>query len=279
MSSGKFFRLRRLFSGIQEKSLIVPMDHGVTVGAIKGIDTAMRTIELVSENGANGIVLHKGLATRCSAHLKNHTSLIVHMSASTTLGKHVSNKVQVCTVDEAVRIGADAVSVHINMGSESEPEQMCKVARVAEECDKKGMPLLVMTYARGEQLDEYCPDHIAHSARVAYELGADLVKCHYTGDRDTFQKVIQACPIPILIAGGEKKGNELRLFEMIHDAILAGASGVSIGRNIFEHDRPDLLTRQICKMIHENMEPQLAYREFTELLKDHSSIHYHISSN
>ncbi|MFJ9818099.1 2-amino-3,7-dideoxy-D-threo-hept-6-ulosonate synthase [Streptomyces sp. NPDC101151] len=266
MSEGKKLRLRRLISD-QGRSLIVPMDHGISVGAVTGLRDIAATVERVSVGGADAVVLHKGLVQTCARRLRASTSLIVHMSASTTLGRHINRKVAVCTVPEAARLGADAVSVHINAGSETEPEQIVDTARIAEECDAWGIPLLAMVYVRGaDPQEEFAPAKVAHAARMAAELGADLVKCHYTGDPRSFDEVVEACPVPVLIAGGAAHGDVGQLFTTVGEALGAGAAGVSIGRNIFEHSDPAMLTRHLAKIIHGGLSPAEAYEEYQDLL-------------
>ncbi|MEU0007150.1 2-amino-3,7-dideoxy-D-threo-hept-6-ulosonate synthase [Streptomyces sp. NPDC006314] len=264
MSEGKKLRLRRLISD-QGRSLVVPMDHGMSDGAGTGLRDIATTVGQVSAGGADAVVLHKGLVQTCAPRLHPSTSLIIHMSASTTLGRHVNRKVAVCTVPEAARLGADAVSVHINAGSETEPEQIVDTARIAAECDAWGIPLMAMVYVRGSNpQDEFDPAKVGHAARMAAELGADLVKCHYTGDPKSFAEVVEACPAPVLIAGGAAYGDVARLFTTVHEALEAGAAGVSIGRNIFEHSDPTTLTRHLTKIIHEGLSAAEAYEQYQD---------------
>jgi DhnA family fructose-bisphosphate aldolase class Ia len=98
------------------------------------------------------------------------------------------------------------------------------------------MPLIAMTYPRGPKIkDSYDPQAIAHAARVATELGADIVKCSYTGDIDTFREVVKGTVVPVVIAGGPKMDSDLDVLNMVHDSLEAGGHGVSMGRNIFQH--------------------------------------------
>lgn len=269
MSYGKIIRLKRLFSEESKKSIIVPMDHGVTEGPTKGIIKINEMIETVLKEGVNGVIIHKGLVSQAIPAIKGRNSLILHMSASTNIGTNILNKVKVCNVIEAVRAGADAVSVHINFGSDSEPDQIRELAQIAEECNTYDMPLIVMAYPRGEGINEHDPNKIAHAARIAAELGADIVKCNYTGDKRSFEQVINSCHLPILVAGGAKIDNVLDLFTMIYDALDVGAAGLSIGRNIFEHKYPDLVTKQIVKIVSKNINPEKAFQEFKQMESEH----------
>ncbi len=103
-----------------------------------------------------------------------------------------------CSVQEAVRLGADAVSVHVNVGAEDEDKMLYTLGRVADECDIYGMPLLAMMYPRGPKIqNEHDPKAVAHAARIGAELGADIIKTNYTGDVDSFKAVVECCPVPV----------------------------------------------------------------------------------
>ncbi|MCQ2078762.1 MAG: fructose-bisphosphate aldolase, partial [archaeon] len=103
-------------------------------------------------------------------------------------------------------------------------------------CMEWGMPLLAMTYARGPSIkDSFDPVAVAHAARVGAEIGADIVKCSYTGDIDSFSKVVDGCPVPVVIAGGPKMDSDMDILNMVADSLAAGGHGVSIGRNVFQH--------------------------------------------
>src|SRR5690606_34775819 len=116
-----------------------------------------------------------------------------------------NHKVLVTSVEKALKLGADAVSVHVNVGSEREPEMLIKLGTVAEICDDWGMPLIAMMYPRGEKIkDEHDPEVVKLAARAGAELGADIIKTNYTGDPETFREVVKGCPVPVVIAGGPK---------------------------------------------------------------------------
>jgi fructose-bisphosphate aldolase/2-amino-3,7-dideoxy-D-threo-hept-6-ulosonate synthase len=128
------------FNEKTNNSLVIPMDHGVTMGPLKGIVDIRPMVEMVLANGANGVILHRGLANQSVSAIKGNNALIVHMNASTGLGRHINDKVKVCSVWQAIRLGADAVSVQINIGSETESSQIQEMASIADECDMYGIP-------------------------------------------------------------------------------------------------------------------------------------------
>ena len=118
-----------------------------------------------------------------------------------------NDKVQVCTVEEAIALGADAVSIHINLGSPNESKMLEIGANVARDCNRWGMPLLIMSYPRGKGIDSFSPQSVGHAVRVAEELGADMIKTNYPGSPEAFGKIVKACSVPVFIAGGEKTGD------------------------------------------------------------------------
>ena len=146
-----------------------------------------------------------------------------------------------------------------------EPPMLEDLGAVAEKCLEWGMPLVAMMYARGEHIENpFDPDTVAHCARVAAELGADIVKVAYTGDPDSFKRVVRGCPIPVVIAGGPKMSNDLEILEMVEGAMKAGAKGVSIGRNAFQHENPEKIVRAIAAIVHEGKSAKEAIKLLEE---------------
>jgi len=162
--------------------------------------------------------------------------------------------VLVTTVEEAIKVGADAVSVHINVGAEDEAEMLQGLGYVARMCDEWGIPLLAMTYPRGPKVaSEHDVEYVKHAARIGAELGADIVKTSYTGDMESFKEVVNGCPVPIVIAGGPQMNTEKELLEMVYDSLQAGGKGVAIGRNVFQSEDPIRLVARISKIVHHGM--------------------------
>jgi len=222
---GKKKRLNRIFRS-DGRTVIIPMDHGVTLGPVQGLVNMQEIVDKLAKGDVDAIVVHKGIAKTVNT---GSIGLIVHLSASTKLGPDPNRKVKVCSVEEALRMGADAVSLHINVGAPSEHEMLMKLGNIADECDNLGVPLLAMMYPRGPNVtNEYDTEMVAHAARLGAELGADIVKTNYTGSVETFQRVAQGCPAPVIIAGGPKAKTERDVLEATSGSIKAGGVGVSI---------------------------------------------------
>lgn len=247
---GKKIRLERIMNRETGRTVIVPMDHGVTSGPIKGLVNMRETINKVAEGGANAVLLHKGIVKAAHRGYGKDIGLIVHLSGGTPY-VNSTKKILVTSVKEAIRLGADAVSIHVNVGGENESEMLKDLGMVADECEEYGIPLLAMMYPRGVNIkDEYDVKYIKHAARIGAELGADIIKTNYTGDKETFKEVIDSCPVPVVVAGGPKLDSEEKFLKMVEDAIECGAKGVAIGRNIFQAKDITEMTRKICKIVH-----------------------------
>ena len=251
---GKKIRLERIIDRDSDRTVIVPMDHGVTVGPIDGLADMRTTVGEIVQGGANAILMHKGIVRAGHRGAGRDVGLIIHLSASTTLSPDPNAKVLVCTVEEAVKLGADAVSVHINLGADTDKEMLHQLGKVSRQCMKWQMPLIAMMYTRGQKIkNEYDLTNTKHAARVGAELGADIVKCVYTGSADSFSEVVQGCPVPVVIAGGAKMSTDKDILDMVAGALKAGAAGVSIGRNAFQHKKPAKMVEALSKMVHDNI--------------------------
>ncbi|MEM2921148.1 MAG: 2-amino-3,7-dideoxy-D-threo-hept-6-ulosonate synthase [Candidatus Bathyarchaeia archaeon] len=249
MVSGKSVRLSRIMR--EGKMLCIPMDHGLSIGPVKGLDNIFKTIKAVDAGGATSILVNKGILKAIP--FVPRAGLIAHLSASTSIGPSPNFKVISGSVEEALRLGADAVSVHINIGAREESEMLESAGAIGDACDEWGVPFITMMYPRGEQIkDPNDPEVVAHVARVGAELGADIVKTVYTGDVDSFKKVVSKVPVPVVIAGGPKLEDDLAVLKMVKAAMESGAAGVTIGRNIFQHEDPELITRAIAKVVFDN---------------------------
>ncbi|KXA97771.1 fructose-bisphosphate aldolase [candidate division MSBL1 archaeon SCGC-AAA259I09] len=242
-----------------QRTVIVPMDHGISSGPIEGLRDMKGAVNKVAEGGANAVLLHKGLVGAGHRGYGKDIGLIIHLSASTALGPDPNNKVTVTSVEEAISLSADAVSVHVNIGAENEEQQLRELGRIAETCESWGMPLIAMMYPRGEKIEnEYDSEVVAHAARVGAELGADIIKTNFTETVSSFRKVTKGCPVPVVIAGGPKTETDREILEMASNSIRAGGAGVSIGRNVFQHKNPSKMVKALHNIVHQGATPEEA---------------------
>ena len=248
---GKMIRLERIIDRDSGKTVIIPMDHGVSVGPIEGLEDMRAAVSKVVGGGANAILMHKGMVLAGHRGAGRDVGLIIHLSAGTSISPDPNAKELVCSVEEAIKLGADAVSVHINLGAETDKEMLAQLGFVSEQCLEWQMPLVAMMYTRGPKIkNEFDVANVKLAARVGAELGADIVKVPYTGSIESFTEVVQGCPVPVVIAGGEKMESDEDIFKMVDEALKAGAKGLSIGRNAFQHKSPEKIVSALCKMVH-----------------------------
>jgi fructose-bisphosphate aldolase/2-amino-3,7-dideoxy-D-threo-hept-6-ulosonate synthase len=208
--------------------------------------------------GVDAVVINRGIAKNVDI---GNAGLIVHLSGITVYCPDPNNKVQICTVKDAVRLGADAVSVHVNVGAPQEAQMLATLGSVACECDSLGIPLLAMMYPRGPKIkNPHAVDVVAHAARLGAELGADVVKTNYTGDSDSFREVVRGCHVPVIIAGGPKVETAKDVLEMVHGSLEAGGAGLSIGRNVFQHKNPTKMVKALSALVHEDASVEQALK-------------------
>lgn len=250
-NEGKQVRFNRLVHPGSGNLFLVPLDHSVADGPIARNADLVRIVRTVVANGADGVVLHKGRVRFIPAEVFRHTSLVVHLSGSTAHAPDTDAKVLLGGVEEAVQLGADAVSVHVNLGSATEAQQLADLGRVAERCSRWGVPLLAMIYPRGPRIvDPSVESLVAHAANLAADLGADLVKTPYTGDIESMARVVDSCPIPIVTAGGAPLGDDEKLARIVDGIMAAGALGVAMGRNVFQSPDVAATSRHVADAVH-----------------------------
>lgn len=259
MGVGKKIRLSNVINPETGKTIIVPMDHGVSSGPIEGLENIKLAVERVAQGGAEAVVIHKGNVRIAFGEGKKNLGLIVHISASTDWSPRRNDKVLVGAVEEALKLGADMVSIHVNMGAEGEREMLRDFGLISRACEEWQIPLLAMIYGRGPKIEnQYDPKVVAHCARLGAELGADIVKVPYTGDPESFVKVVEGAQIPVVIAGGPKMKSAKDVLKMVEGSIKAGGAGLSIGRNVFQTQDPAKMVRAMRAIVHEGKSAQEA---------------------
>lgn len=256
---GKTLRLKRFMRRPKGRTVILPLDHGVTCGPIEGLDRMDRVIRMGTRGGADGLVIHSGMFRFLETVKDPLPGIFFHLSSSTRLGPSPHRKVLTGSVEEALRLGADGVSVHVNLGGKHEPDMLRDLGRVADSCSLWQMPLLVMIYVKPASDAPVDDTAIAHAARVAAELGADVIKIPAPERLDTLARITQSLPVPIVVAGGGKAPDGMRFLERVKGIIEAGATGLAVGRNIFQHERPQDFLKAVCAVVHEGTAPDQAW--------------------
>ncbi|GAA5152482.1 2-amino-3,7-dideoxy-D-threo-hept-6-ulosonate synthase [Nocardioides marinquilinus] len=249
--SGRDLRLRRLHRH-GPRLLVAPLDHPMAMGPL--LPRARDLDDLVAglaRGGADAVVLHKGAVGRVDPRHWGDLALVVHLNGSTPMAGEPDEKYLVCSVEEALRAGADMVSVHVNVGARTEARQLQDLADVAADCDRWGVPLMAMAYPRGPLVaDPYDPTLVQHAVTVAAELGADVVKTVQVADPADLRAITASCPVPVIVAGGAPRERDADLVADVEAALAAGAGGVALGRCLFQSDDPARTTRAVARLVH-----------------------------
>jgi 2-amino-4,5-dihydroxy-6-oxo-7-(phosphonooxy)heptanoate synthase len=243
--TGKALRLGRLLKSDGNPLFVVPLDHTVSDGPFTDNQGYAALLEALATNGADAVVVHKGRLRQIPEGVYARLSVIVHISASTKYATDANHKYQVADVEDCLRRGADAISVHVNIGSPTEDQQIAILASTADACDRLGVPLLAMLYPRGEGIKGHrYPEVLAHTASLAVDLGADIVKLPLGGTVGEVKEVVRRCPIPVLAAGGSRTSDE-EFSTFVANVMRGGARGIAAGRNIFMAPDPAAKVREI----------------------------------
>jgi len=277
VSTGKRMRMKRVVdpSGV---SIICALDHGMTSPTFLEPLAAIqeRTAEAVA-GGANVIMMSKGMIRKAEPAFSRETSLALLLSASANAGEERPSVVQVAEVEEAVRLGADAVVLFVALSGESEAGMIRTLAGVGEACERLGMPLIAeaefpTTYATVEDLAEaYGFDYLARNVRLCAELGADIVKTNWPGSGEAFGRLVEATAgVPVVLAGGSRV-DDRELLERMQAAIGEGGIGCSVGRNIFMHRDPEAITRSLSRVIREGWTAEKAHATLLEEIGERST--------
>jgi DhnA family fructose-bisphosphate aldolase class Ia len=242
-------RLNHIFQP-DGRVLIVAFDHGMIDGPAPGMEQPGRTLAQIVRGGADAILTTFGVATRFAREIASLGLILRLDGGGTKLGKMDGPGARFYSVEDALRLGADAVAVSAFPGSAKEEATLETLARVIAEAHAWGLPVMAEMVPGGfDSGPEFrTPESLAISARVAAELGADWVKIPYTAG---FEQVTGGCYVPAVILGGSKKGSERSLLETIRASLLAGGAGVAIGRNIFQAEEPAAMTAAVAALLHQ----------------------------
>ena len=272
MSVGKRMRMKRVIDPFGV-SIICALDHGMTSPTFLEplADIEARTAEAAA-GGANVIMMSKGMIRRAEPAFSRETALAMLLSASANAGEDRPSVVAIAEVEEALRLGADAVVLFVALSGESEADMIKTLARVGGECDRLGMPFIAeaefpTTYAPVEALaDAYGFEYLRRNVRLCAELGADVVKTNWPGDGEQLGRLVEATSgIPVVLAGGTRVDDQ-ELLNRMEAAVEVGAIGCSVGRNIFMHRSPQAITRALSRVLRERWPAQKAYHALQEEL-------------
>jgi len=271
--TGKKIRLNRLIQAETNTCLICAIDHGMTSPQfLSGLyDTGARVREAIA-GGANVLMLGRGMAKKFCHLFHRDTSLALMLTASAGGRPSGALITPIGSVEEALRIGADAVVVYVALAGDNEPEAITYVSKIGEACELLGMPFI----AEAEYPNAYQSlqtmqgalgaEYLKRNARLCAELGADIVKVNWSGDQKSFAEIVQACDCPVVLAGGTliSDAELLTRMQQVRDV---GAIGCSVGRNVFQHQNPEAITAAISRVFRDKWPAKKAFQELVSKLE------------
>ncbi|MFA0733034.1 MAG: hypothetical protein LKKZDAJK_000878 [Candidatus Fervidibacter sp.] len=258
---GKTLRWYRLFRPDTGNSIVVAMDHGLFLGPIAGVENLRDAVKRVMEGQPDGLQLSAGAARAVSEALrgKNAPAFVLRLDATNIWRSQPEPKegyhALVASVEDAVRLGADAVVAFFFVGYETDRQEagnLERLAMLAAACRQWGVPFIIEPLAieKGSHAVRD-PQRIQLAVRIASELGADALKVDYTGDPKSFTQVVESAFVPILVRGGPKMETDEAMLRMVKEAMEAGARGIVFGRNIWQHPNPAAILTALRAIIHE----------------------------
>lgn len=252
MDWGMKNRFARIVKPTNGRAVMLAVDHGYFLGPTSGLEEPRKTVEPLLPY-ADSIMLTRGVL-RTSIDPNSNIPVVLRVSGGTSILKELSNENITVSIEDAIRLNVSAMALSIFVGSEFEKETLVSLARLVDEGEKYGIPVLAVT-AVGKDMARDAR-YLGLSCRIAAELGAHLVKTYYC---DEFETVVQSCPVPIIVAGG-KKIPELEALELAFNSVQRGAVGVDMGRNIFQSDSPVGMIRAVRAVVHEKASVDEAYK-------------------
>jgi putative autoinducer-2 (AI-2) aldolase len=238
------------------KTVMLAVDHGYFQGPTTGLENARMTITPLIPF-ADSLMLTRGIL-RTSVDSAQNIPIVLRVSGGSSILKELSDEAVTTSIEEALRLNASLVATSIFVGSEHEKQTLVNLADLVNEGERFGMPVLAVT-AVGKETNRDAR-YLGLACRVAAELGASLVKTYYC---EGFRKVVDGCPVPLVVAGG-KKIPERDALQLAHSAISEGAVGVDMGRNIFQSSNPTGMIKAVRAVVHEGKTVDEAYGLFSE---------------
>ena len=253
-------RLARIIRSYDKRGVMLAVDHGYFLGPTERLEDPQKTIAPLLPH-ADSLMLTRGVL-RTSVDANYPIPVVLRVSGGASIiSKDLSNEKITTSIRDAIRVNATALAMSIFVGAPYEHESLVSLGNLVNEGEEYGIPILAVT-AVGKELEKRDARYLALSCRIAAEFGAHLVKTYYC---ENFEKVVNACPVPVIIAGGPKLATELDALKLAYDAIQAGAAGVDMGRNIWQSDHPIAMIKAVKSIVHQNLTVKEAQELFNKL--------------
>jgi class I fructose-bisphosphate aldolase len=252
-------RIRRIFE--RGKAFVVALDHGLVMGPLKGIENPLEVVAKIAQNGPDALQMTPAMVKTLKENFFTRSSPILIARLDTAnVWRSVKRYNEgyysaVYSVKDAIRVGADAVVTYLIVGYGSDGVEGYNLNRLAElraEANDYGIPFIIeplfVTKETPDSVKD--PEILKYVTRLASEIGADILKVDYSGNKESFKSVVEVAFAPILIRGGPKTSNDYEFLKMLKDALNAGAKGVTVGRNLWQSEKPEKMARAISEIVH-----------------------------
>ncbi len=241
----------------------MPIDHGYFQGPTSKLEKPGETVKPLLKY-SDALFVTRGVLRAC-IDPANSLPIILRVSGGTSMvGADLANEAVTTSIQEILRLNAAAVGISVFVGSDYEHQSLMNLAQLVNECEEYGIPVMAVT-AVGKELEKREARYLALCCRIAAELGARVVKTYWCKD---FEKVVEGCPVPVVIAGGPKCETELEVLQFVYDGMQRGAIGVNLGRNVWQNEHPAAVARALRAVIHENATPKQALDLFKSVEND-----------
>ena len=242
------------------RCLFMPIDHGYFQGPTRMLENPGQTLEPLLPY-ADAVFVTRGVL-RSSLDPGNSKPIILRVSGGTSMvGQDLANEGITTSMEEAIRLNVSAVGLSLFVGTDYERQSLLNLSQLVNEGERYGIPVMAVT-AVGKELEKRDARYLALCCRIAAELGAKVVKTYWCED---FEKVVNGCPVPVIMAGGPQVNSELEVLEFVYDGLNRGAIGVNLGRNVWQNDFPVAMIRAIRYVVHENGTAKEAHELFQSL--------------
>jgi 3-hydroxy-5-phosphonooxypentane-2,4-dione thiolase len=267
-------RLARIIKPHDKRGVMLAVDHGYFLGPTERLEEPRKTIAPLLPH-ADSLMLTRGVL-RTSVDATYPVPVVLRVSGgSSIIGKDLSNEKITTSVKDAIKLNVSALAMSIFVGAPHEHESLVSLGNLVNEGEEYGIPVLAVT-AVGKELEKRDARYLGLACRIAAEFGAHLVKTYYC---ENFDKVVRACPVPVIIAGGPKLATELDALKLTFDALQSGAAGVDMGRNIWQSDHPVAMIKAVKAIVHQNATVKEAHEMFNALKGAKKSVKPVIRSN
>jgi putative autoinducer-2 (AI-2) aldolase len=241
------------------RCFFLPIDHGYFQGPTTRLEKPGETVKPLMPY-ADALFVTRGVLRNAIDPVRTKPIILRVSGGTSMVGEDLANEGLTTSVREAIRLNVSAVGMSIFVGTKYEKQTLLNLAKLVDECEDYGIPVMAVT-AVGRELEKRDARYLALCCRIAAELGARVVKTYWC---ENFEKVTNGCPVPIVMAGGPKCKSEIEVMEFVYDGIQKGAIGLTLGRNVWQHDYPVAMMKALHAIVHKKADVKEAHEIFKE---------------